>query len=124
MLGSACPKSHQLAHLAVGSPARAHGDAILRWRGSNAGGNLAVHIDVGQVGRARPLERVWCALVLIRVRRLVVQRIEDPLHVVLCGAMREVVVGELAGLVFERNRREKPFWNLGPNRLQELQYTM
>ena len=42
---------------------------------------VLLHVDGEEVGSARPLERIGCALILVRVRALGVDFSEDPFHV-------------------------------------------
>jgi hypothetical protein len=67
---------------AVSSPARTQGDAVLLRREGSASMGVLLHVDGEEVGSARPLERIGCALILVRVRALGVDFSEDPLHCV------------------------------------------
>ena len=66
---------------AISSPARTQGDAVLLRREGSASMGVLLHVDGEEVGSARPLERIGCALILVRVRALGVDFSEDPFHV-------------------------------------------
>ena len=66
---------------AISSPARTQGDAVLLRREGSASMGVLLHVDGEEVGGARPLERIGCALILVRVRALGVDFSEDPFHV-------------------------------------------